>query len=179
MYNDCLRLSYFPLQWKIGKVIAIPKPGKDPTIPKNYRPISLLSNMGKVFEKLILDKLKSFEEAEKLFIPSQFGFRNSHSTTHQVVRMAEKITMNYNLHRSTGVLALDVEKAFDTVWGDGLIHKIIVWIPALSHEINSILLFKPSVFRWVSGCHFSHLQRSCRSAARLHSYTILVQRLRG
>ena len=105
-------------------VVAFAKPGKDNSNPMNYRPISLLSCIGKVFEKLLLERLKTFEDEEKIFIPNQFGFRNSHSTIHQVIRITEQISRNFNTKKSTGMVLLDVEKAFDSVWHDGLIRKL-------------------------------------------------------
>lgn len=124
VFNHCLKLSYFPIAWKIARVVAFPKPGKNNSNPMNYRPISLLSNIGKIFEKLVLERLKSHEEDKKIFIPNQFGFRNYHSTIHQVLRITEKATKNFNLKKSTGMVLLDIEKAFDSVWHDGLIHKL-------------------------------------------------------
>lgn len=52
IFNSCLKLSYFPTQWKKSKTIAIPKPNKPPDSPKSYRPISLLPSLSKVFEKI-------------------------------------------------------------------------------------------------------------------------------
>lgn len=57
IFNDCFRLKYFPAFWKVAKVIAIKKPGKDMSVPSSYRPISLLPTLSKVFERLILLKL--------------------------------------------------------------------------------------------------------------------------
>jgi endonuclease/exonuclease/phosphatase family metal-dependent hydrolase len=125
IFEQCLLLSYFPKNWKIGKVISILKPGKDPSEPKSYRPISLISNIGKILEKLILNRLKAFEESKNIFIPNQFGFRNQHSTIQQVLRIVKKAAINFNNRKSTGMLLLDIEKAFDTVWFDGLIHKLV------------------------------------------------------
>jgi hypothetical protein len=56
IYNSCLKLCYFPKEWKHAVVIPIPKPGKDPSNPSDYRPISLLSFISKVFERIILNK---------------------------------------------------------------------------------------------------------------------------
>ena len=61
IFNARLNICYFPVKWKIGKVIAIPKPEKNHTDPMNYRSITLLPTMGKVFEKAILAKLILFE----------------------------------------------------------------------------------------------------------------------
>ena len=125
IFSACFKISYFPDAWKIAKIIAIPKPGKDGAIPTNYRPISLISNIGKILEKLILDRLNSFEESHKIFIPQQFGFRSGHSTVQQILRITEFASFNFNRNRSTGLALLDLEKAFDSVWHDGLIFKLI------------------------------------------------------
>ena len=117
-------LSYFPKSWKIGKIVAIPKPGKDHSVPSNYRPISLLSNIGKIYEKILLEKLIEHEDDLKIIIPQQFGFRNGHSTVQQVLRITEYASKNFNVNRSTGLVLLDIEKAFDSVWHDALIHKL-------------------------------------------------------
>lgn len=126
IFNACLELSHFPTQWKIGKVIAIPKPDKDKKIPSNHRPISLLSNLGKIFERLVLNRLEKFEKSNKIFTDTQFGFRNEHSTIHQVLRVTETAAYGFNSHKSTGVVTLDVEKAFDTVWHSALLHKLML-----------------------------------------------------
>jgi hypothetical protein len=54
LFNHCFRFSHFPAPWKEVKTIILPKPGKDPKFPPNFRPISLLSTTGKLFEKPIL-----------------------------------------------------------------------------------------------------------------------------
>ena len=124
IYNSCLRLSYFPKSWKIGKVIAIPKPKKLKSLPSSYRPISLLCSFSKIFEKLILARLTDFETEKNIIINQQFGFRPKHSTAHQILRLCEKITLNFNKNRTTGLLLIDLEKTFDTVWHQGLLHKL-------------------------------------------------------
>jgi hypothetical protein len=57
IFNTSLALNYFPASWKVAKIIMLPKPGKDHTSPLNYRPISLLNSLGKLFEKIILKRL--------------------------------------------------------------------------------------------------------------------------
>lgn len=126
VFNACLDSSYFPLAWKIGKVVPIPKPGKAQNIPANSRPISLLSNEGKLFERIILEKLNAHAEANNLIIKQQFGFREGHSTIQQVLRITELASLNFNRNRSTGLAMLDLEKAFDSVWHEGLIHKLMI-----------------------------------------------------
>ena len=124
VFNSCLKIFYFPSKWKYGKIVAIPKLGKDQSNPKNYRPISLLSNFGKIFERIILNRLIDFENENEIFIPQQFGFRSNHSTVQQILRITEFATRNFNLNKSTGLVLLDIEKAFDSVWHEGLIYKL-------------------------------------------------------
>lgn len=123
IFNGCLTICYYPSCWKTAKVIALKKPGKDIAIPSNYRPISLLPSAGKVFEKIIFKRLQ--KHADHLIINEQFGFRASHSTVQQLARVAEHVAHHLNVKQSTGMFLLDIEKAFDTVWHDGLLHKLI------------------------------------------------------
>jgi Reverse transcriptase (RNA-dependent DNA polymerase) len=129
---------------------------------QNFRPISLLSNMGKIFERLILNRIQEHERKNKIFIPQQFGFRNAHSTVEQILRITKKSSLGFNNNRSTGVVLLDLEKAFDSVWHEGLLYKmtkIKVPLPILGlvdsflHNRRSLpscrgykLLFRRSIF---------------------------------
>ena len=120
LFNSCLVLSYFPKDWKVAKIIPISK-GKQTKSPDDFRPISLLSCLGKCFEKIILSKLNDFELDNNIFIKQQCGFRSKHSTVHQILRITESISFGFNKNKSTGMVLLD----FDSVWHDGLIHKLI------------------------------------------------------
>jgi hypothetical protein len=126
IFNKCLNLSYFPKVWKIANIFSISKPGKDAKIPSNYRPISLLSNIGKIFERIILDRMNSFQYSNNIIIPQQFGFQKNHSTVQQILRITEKVSFGFNENKTTGMVLLDIEKAFDSVWHDGLIHKLLM-----------------------------------------------------
>lgn len=124
IYRACFRLSYFPNEWKHAKIIAIPKPGKDLTNPSNYRPISLLSTLSKILEKIVLGKINLHLRCKDIIIPEQFGFREGLSTNHQLLRVTNHIKTELANKRSTGVLTFDIEKAFDCVWHNALIHKM-------------------------------------------------------
>jgi hypothetical protein len=127
IFNACLEMSYFPSLWKIGKVIALPKPNKDLKVPSNYRPITLLPCIGKLLEKVIMAKIVDFETMHSILIPHQFGFRSGHSTTHRILSLTEEISFDFNKTLSTGMVLLDVEKAFDCVWHEGLLHKMMLY----------------------------------------------------
>lgn len=121
LYNSCFKLGYFPSSWKIGKVIAVAKPGKDKSLPSSYRPITLLPIIGKLFEKFILERLLEHDSENNILIPQQFGFRSKHSTTQQILRITETVSLRFNKDKSTAMTLLDIEKAFDSVWHNALL----------------------------------------------------------
>jgi hypothetical protein len=117
LINNSIRLSHFPKSWKESQVITLPKPGKDPKLPQNLRPISLLPTTGKLFEKVILNIVQRC--IEDLLNASQFGFHARHSTTLQCMRLTDHETLNFNNKMSTVAVFLDIEKAFNTTWHSG------------------------------------------------------------
>ncbi|GBN54312.1 RNA-directed DNA polymerase from mobile element jockey [Araneus ventricosus] len=139
--NNIFNFNYFPNAWKTAVVVPILKLGKDPTIPENYRPISLLSTLSKITENFILDKLNEHLIGNKILCPKQFGFRKSLMTNHQLLRVVEYITKDFDRGECTAAVFLDIQKAFDRVWKQGLIHKLIMYKtpPNLVHLLNSYL----------------------------------------
>ena len=95
---------------------------KSKSDPGNYRPISLLPIMSKVFEHIVNDRLKRFL-APKLH-QHQFGFRGGHQTLDLLSIMSQSWTNALRARKEVRVVALDISKAFDRVWHDGLIHKL-------------------------------------------------------
>lgn len=123
--NATLRLRHFPTTWKSADVVVLPKPGANLTFPQNYRPISLLSCLGKVCERVVQTRLQRSVRDLKLIQDEQFGFRPKHSTVHQVLRLVEHITEGFNRKQSTCAVFFDVAKAFDKVWHEGLLFKML------------------------------------------------------
>lgn len=123
--NAIMRLRHFPGRWKVAEVIEIPKPSKDLAFPENYRDISLLSALGKVPEKVILKRIAQKTEELNVIPDEQFGFRRNHSTEMQVLRLVEAGAGGLSHNDSTAVIFLDVAKAFDKVWHEGLIYKMM------------------------------------------------------
>lgn len=115
----------------------IPKPHKIHNVPTNFKPISLLSTMSKVFKRILLPILqKHFKPREE-----QHAFRLGHSTTTQLVKLTDELAKNMNNKRQTAAIFLDVEKAFDRVWHDGLIHKLHTQTDTPKHLIKLIQSF--------------------------------------
>lgn len=122
--NNCLNNGYFPLDWKIATLIPIKKKPRNIDI-SNFRPISLLSNLGKILERVIGFKMNEHIDNTFQYIPDfQFGFKKEHSTTHALLKIHNDVTTNLRNQRSTVACCLDVEKAFDHVWILALLHKL-------------------------------------------------------
>jgi hypothetical protein len=113
--NAALLAQFLPAVWKHDRIISILKPGKDPALLSSYRPINLLDNIGKFSENTILSSILSEVRGRVLLRDEQFGFRTKHSNSLQLVRPVETVTRNFGEKRLTGVVFLDVAKAFDTV----------------------------------------------------------------
>ncbi|GFV26733.1 probable RNA-directed DNA polymerase from transposon X-element [Trichonephila clavipes] len=101
------------------------KPNKDPKFPLNFRPISLISSIAKIYEKVLLTRIQQHTTDNNIVPDFQHGFRKETSTCHQLLRVANKIIHGFNHSTTTGGLFLDVEKAFDRLWHNGLIYKMI------------------------------------------------------
>jgi hypothetical protein len=84
LFNSILKFGYFPAIWKPAKVIPIPKPNKPPPHATSYRPISLLSVISKLLERVIASRLTAFVNQTHLLPDVQFGFRKQHSTVAQL-----------------------------------------------------------------------------------------------
>ncbi|GFS64242.1 zinc finger protein [Trichonephila clavipes] len=110
---------------RLNPSIAGIKPDKDSALPSNYRPISLLSCLSKVYEFVLLQRLNQHCAAFNFIIPQQCGFRPKCSTVHQLLRVTELIHSGFAKHEATGILFLDIAKAFDKIWHDGLLIKLI------------------------------------------------------
>lgn len=90
IFNSMLRMSYFPLIWKLSVIILIHKPNKPKNEPSSYRPISLLPVLGKLFEKVMLKRIRPIPKFHKIIPNTQFDFRENHSTI--PIRYTELLT---------------------------------------------------------------------------------------
>ena len=95
-------------------------------ILKNYRPISLLPVCGKYFEKCIYNSLYSYLESNDILSKSQSGFRKGDSCISQLLAITHEIYSNFDAYPSleTRGVFLDISKAFDRVWHEGLLYKL-------------------------------------------------------
>ena len=125
IYNLSLTTATFPSDWKRAIVCPIFKNRGEKSDPSNYRPISLLPAVGKVFDKLQSRSLCQFLMKNGLISDQQFGFLPGRSTLTQLLSVTDEWA-RHAIDRGERVAAvfLDFYKAFDRVWHDGLLHKL-------------------------------------------------------
>ena len=124
LFNNCLKESCFPDCWKVSSVVPVFKNIGERSTARNYRPVSLLSVVSKVFEKLVNNRIVDHLEKCSLFSDFQYGFRSSRSTADLLTVVSDRITRAFNRSGATRAVALDIPKAFNRVWHAGLLHKL-------------------------------------------------------
>ncbi|GFT31521.1 probable RNA-directed DNA polymerase from transposon BS [Trichonephila clavipes] len=125
LFNMLLENCYFPKSWRMAMMIPILKPNSDDSNPQNYRPISLLSSLSKAYEFMILNRLNQHCLARNIIISEQHGFETKCSIVTQFLRVTELVQTDFQNHQATGMLFVDIAKAFEKIWHDGLIFKMM------------------------------------------------------
>ncbi|PJE77993.1 hypothetical protein CI610_03077 [invertebrate metagenome] len=123
LFNLSLSTGIYPDTWKFAKVIPLFKKG-DRHSPSNYRPISLLSSVGKTFERVIFKYLHNYFLENSLFYQYQSGFMPGHSTVYQLIDLYHNICLDLEEKKHSCLVFCDISKAFDRVWHKGLLVKL-------------------------------------------------------
>ena len=137
----CIRIGHFPRPWKRAKIKMIAKPKKDASLSSNYRPISLLSNVGKLMEKLVKKTIDRADIKHNIISDLHSGFRRGRSTQESMVILAEEVSKARKCKQVVASVAIDVDKAFDR-----LNHSIVKYriknlpLPAKTKRIISSFL---------------------------------------
>lgn len=124
IFNQSYTTGEVPAAWKIGTVIPISKPGKDPRSKESYRPITLLSCTSKVLERIIQRRLEYVIEKRQYLKPEQGGFRRATGTGDVLSRFGFEIKSTLASKKISLVIYLDLKSAFDRVWCQGLVYKL-------------------------------------------------------
>ena len=120
----CLKESCYTDCWKVSSVVLVFKNVGERSTAKKHCPVSLLSVVSKVFEKLVNNRIVDHLEKCGLFSDLQYGFRSSRSTADLLTVVSDRIARAFNRSGATLAVALDICKAFDRVWHAGLLHKL-------------------------------------------------------
>lgn len=131
--QGCMDTGLFPDRWKRQKLVLLPKPGKPHGDPSAYRPICLIDTVGKLLEKVILNRLTLYTEGANGLSGSQFGFRKGKSTVDaiNVVLETAKIAVEKKRrgYRYCAIVTLDVKNAFNSASWEAIaasLHKLKV-----------------------------------------------------
>ncbi|XP_063216388.1 uncharacterized protein LOC134527548 isoform X1 [Bacillus rossius redtenbacheri] len=148
IFNMVYNAGYIPSPWKEFYVLPIHKPGKPPLLPSSYRPIALRSNIAKLFEKLIKNRLVWWLEHYSLVRQEQYGFRSGIGTVDAISYLYSRIQQAFQQKEILGALFMDISSAFDNVQLHILQQKLIsLGIPLklnkILHELFAQRLYKP------------------------------------
>jgi ribonuclease HI len=121
LFNICLKFGYFPKKWKEAKLILIPKSHEN----SSFRPISLLPVIGKVFDKLITNRLTFFLHSKSLLSSNQFGFTRQKSTSGALQLITDTVRYFKCNKFFSAIISLDVKKAFDSAQWNKILQQLI------------------------------------------------------
>jgi hypothetical protein len=131
LINQSLHQGIFPEALKLAKVIPLFKKG-DSSCFNNYRPISLLLSVSKIYEKIVHKQLLSYFHVNNLFFAHQYGFRPLHSTESACLELVDRIFSLLDEDKIPFAIFMDLSKAFDTLNHDILLHKLSYY--GVKHE---------------------------------------------
>ena len=123
IYNSCLDRGKFPQEWKKAKAVPVRKKN-DKQLVKNYRPISLLPMCGKIFDGIFFNSLFNFLNKNDVISPAQSGFKPGESCINQLLSVTYEIYHSRDEDYEIRGVFVDISKAFDKVWHEGLVSKL-------------------------------------------------------
>ena len=123
IFDNILETGIFPDQWKAANVTPVHKKN-DKQVVSNYRPISLLPILAKIFERIVFKNLYNYLTLNKLITKNQSGFQPGDSCTNQLLSLVHDIHKAFDDSLEVRSIYLDMSKAFDKVWYEGLLFKL-------------------------------------------------------
>ena len=124
IFNCSLSDSHFPSVWKMANITPVYKNKGSKDDPSNYRPISVLPIIARIFEKLVAYQLYNYCEQHMVIPKEQFGFRRSSSCETALISATNRWYQELDSGNYVGVLLLDLSKAFDTVSHQGILNEL-------------------------------------------------------
>ena len=124
LFNNLFEIGNFPEIWKIAHITPIYKKSGSKTCKTNYRPISILPTLSKIFESVLHDRLLKHCIENEIITEKQAAYLKGDSTVSQLLYIVHNIKQNWTNKKITQGVFLDVSSAFDKVWHNGLIAKL-------------------------------------------------------
>ena len=158
IFNRSLQQGYFPREWKDANITPIHKKDEK-SLPGNYRPISLLSQLGKTMERCVHKHLYNYVISHQILTPLQSGFVRGDSTTYQLIHTYHQFCQAVDSGKEVRAVFCDVSKAFDRVWHRGLLHKlagigcsefIIKWFSSYLSDRRQRVMLNGQTSDWAS-----------------------------
>ena len=125
LFDSCFHIGYFPAAWKRAKVVFIQKPTKTGKEVKDFRPISLLPVMGKIYEKVIGARLTWHAEQNSWVDNRQFGFQRGVGADYAALQLSNAGYTAFKKRKEMIAVFLDISGAFNEVWHAGLLYKLL------------------------------------------------------
>ena len=150
LFNLSFATCEIPAMWKYSRITPIHK-GGDILDPNNYRPISIICTVAKVFEKIIFNQISHYLKINNILSPSQSGFRPNHSTTTALVKLTNDIFSASDTGNLTGAIFIDLKKAFDLVdhyllldklHAIGFSQNVLLWFNSYLHNRKQCVVLK-------------------------------------
>ena len=149
IFNKSLEEGKYPSAWKNATVKPVFKGRGSPSELKNYRPISLLPCLSKIFEKIVFSRIYRHITYHHLLTDKQSGYRQGHNTQLQLVYLVDKLYKSLDNGNDFTMIYLDISRYFERIWHAGLLAKcekefgirgsLLKWLSSYLSERNQIV----------------------------------------
>ena len=156
--NQMLTTGIFPDAFKLSKVIPLFKKG-DSSLLVNYRPISLLPTISKVFERVIHDQMYEYFNQFNLLAEQQYGFRKQHSTEYAAIKLIDHVSKEMEAGKTPTSVYIDLSKAFDTLTFEVLLYKLKYYgVTDTAFDLLKSYLTNRKQYVVFDGCQSEHVK---------------------
>jgi len=125
LFKESWRSGRVPMEWRKAIIVPLLKQGKEAAQVGSYRPVSLMSCVGKWLERVVANRLRAKLEGESRLSEWQAGFREGRGVGDQLLRLSQEVDDGFQGKKRTVLALFDFSRAYDKVWRDGLLVKLM------------------------------------------------------